>query len=136
MARQLLALFAGIVFGVGLAWSQMVYPLKVLAFLDITGHWDPSLALVMAGALTVTLPLFPWILKCQRPLLAQTFHLPSQSDIDSPLLVGAALFGVGWGIAGYCPGPAIAALAIHWQEAVPFLLAVAAGGLAADLVGD
>lgn len=133
MWRSLAALLTGLLFGVGLAWSQMVYPQKVLAFLDVAGgHWDPSLALVMLGALAVTLPAFAVILKRGGPLLDVRFYLPDKTAPDARLLVGAALFGVGWGLAGYCPGPAIAALAIHWREALPFLLATAAGGWLAD----
>lgn len=132
MLRNLSALLAGVVFGIGLALSGMVYPLKVLAFLDVSAAWDPSLALVMLGALAVTLPAFALILKRHQPLLATRFHLPQTTALDTRLIVGAVLFGVGWGIGGYCPGPALAALVIHWREALPFLAAVAAGGFVAD----
>lgn len=132
MRRELTALFTGLVFGTGLALSGMVYPLKVLGFLDIAGHWDPSLALVMLGAIAVTLPGFALVSRRQRPLFDVKFYLPQKTDLDARLLSGAALFGVGWGIAGYCPGPALAALAIIWHEAVPLLLAAAVGGWVAD----
>lgn len=136
MQRSMTALLAGIVFGIGLTLSGMVYPLKVLAFLDVGGHWDPSLALVMLGAISATLPAFALIARRGRPLLDMRFYLPKKTDLDGRLLGGAALFGLGWGIAGYCPGPAIAALAIHWQEALPFLLAAAVGGLLADRIRE
>ncbi|MCS3904005.1 putative membrane protein YedE/YeeE [Methylohalomonas lacus] len=135
MLRNLSALLAGVVFGIGLALSGMVYPLKVLAFLDVSAAWDPSLALVMLGAVAVTLPAFALVLKRHQPLLATRFYLPRTTDLDARLITGAALFGIGWGIGGYCPGPALAALGIHWQEGLPFLAAVAAGGLVADRLG-
>lgn len=121
------ALISGILFGLGLSVAQMVNPQKVIAFLDVTGRWDPSLALVMGGGVLVTALGFPWILRRDRPLWAPGFSLPIQHDIDRDLLVGAALFGIGWGIAGYCPGPAIAALIIHPTETIPFVLAMLAG---------
>ena len=130
---NIVALFAGVLFGVGLSLSQMINPQKVLAFLDVFGNWDPSLALVMGGALAVTIPAYYLILRDPAPAIAKKFYLPDKSAIDMPLALGAALFGIGWGIAGYCPGPAIAALSINWQEAVPFLIALAAGGFVTDL---
>lgn len=133
MRNLLIALLAGLLFGAGLALSNMIYPLKVLAFLDLSGnHWDPSLAFVMMGALLVTIPAFALILQRQQPLYEQRFYLPVQSAIDNRLLAGSALFGSGWGLAGYCPGPAIAMLTIQWQEAVPFLLFAVFGGWLAD----
>ena len=110
MKKNIAALIAGLLFGLGLAISQMTNPAKVLNFLDITGTWDPTLAFVMGGAVLVTLISFRFILKQDRPLFEGQFHLPTRSDIDGRLLGGAALFGIGWGLAGYCPGPGIAAL--------------------------
>lgn len=132
MKQNLAALGTGLLFGIGLNLSQMVNPDKVLAFLDITGHWDPSLALVMAGALLVSLPAYLFILKRSAPVCATSFDLPQKTQPDTRLLVGASLFGIGWGLAGYCPGPVISALAINWQEAVPFIIAMWLGGLIAD----
>ncbi len=121
------ALISGVLFGLGLSVAQMVNPLKVIAFLDVTGFWDPSLALVMGGGVLVTALLFPWIQSRRQPLWAPRFNLPASAAIDRKLLAGAILFGIGWGIAGYCPGPAIAALLIHPAEAIPFVLAMLAG---------
>lgn len=121
------ALISGVLFGLGLSVAQMVNPRKVIAFLDVTGSWDPSLALVMGGGVLVTALLFPWIQSCRQPLWAPRFNLPAGVVIDRKLLAGAILFGIGWGIAGYCPGPAIAALIIHPAEAIPFVFAMLVG---------
>ena len=125
--RDIAALLTGTLFGLGLSVSQMVNPAKVLNFLDIAGNWDPTLALVMAGAVLVTLPAFHWLLKRPVPLFDKQFHLPSRSDIDNRLVLGAALFGVGWGIAGLCPGPAITGLVTGQLSIVGFVLAMLAG---------
>jgi len=127
MARNLAALVAGLVFGLGLAVSRMVDPGKVLAFLDVAGRWDPSLALVMAGALGVTLIGYRLVLRRAAPLLADSFGLPTRQDIDARLVGGAALFGVGWGLVGFCPGPAIASLAYGRLSSVLFVAAMLLG---------
>jgi uncharacterized protein len=127
MTRSVWALIAGMIFGVGLAVSEMINPAKVLAFLDIAGRWDPSLALVMAGALAVTFVSFRLILKRPAPLLEGRFELPTAKEIDRPLLAGAALFGIGWGLVGFCPGPAIASLAFGLEESVVFVAAMVVG---------
>ena len=123
-----MALGAGFVFGTGLWISGMANPQKVLGFLDVAGRWDASLLLVMGAAVAVTLAGFRAVLKWQKPLLAETFELPKKSDIDLPLVAGAAIFGVGWGIAGYCPGPAITALATLSQESIVFVFSMVVGG--------
>jgi len=110
MRQNILALIAGLLFGLGLCVSEMASPAKVLNFLDVAGNWDPSLLLVMGGALTVTMLAFRLILKRQAPLFSSEFKLPDSSIVDSRLLLGATLFGVGWGMIGYCPGPVITAL--------------------------
>jgi len=111
------ALAAGFIFGLGLGIAQMINPRKVLAFLDISGGWDPSLAVVLGAAVTVTAVAFRWVLRADRPILHPEFHVPTRRDIDKPLVFGALIFGVGWGIGGYCPGPAIASLALmHWES--------------------
>jgi len=103
------SLVLGIMFGVGLVISQMVNPEKVLNFLDLTGHWDPSLILVMLSALLVYgLGFLIWVRKMKKPLLANAFDLPTNKIIDSKLILGATLFGIGWGLSGICPGPALA----------------------------
>lgn len=109
-ARMLAALLAGALFGLGLAVSGMMNPAKIIGFLDFAGDWDPTLVLVMGGALLVCVPAFRLVLKRPRPVLADGFALPAKSVLDARLLGGAALFGVGWGLSGFCPGPAVAAL--------------------------
>ncbi|MDY6957276.1 MAG: DUF6691 family protein [Pseudomonadota bacterium] len=126
--RALAAAFvAGLLFGIGLFVAQMVNPHKVIAFLDVPGDWDPSLALVMGSAVLVTAVGFPLVFRRGSPFWAPTFSLPADHDIDRSLLGGAALFGIGWGIAGYCPGPAVAALLINPAEAIPFVAAMLLG---------
>jgi uncharacterized membrane protein YedE/YeeE len=123
------ALAAGFVFGIGLWVSGMANPKKVLGFLDVTGEWDASLMLVMGGAVAVTLVAFRFILKRSSPLIEKTFSLPKKEDLDIPLVAGAAIFGIGWGTAGYCPGPALTALSTLTTESIVFVAAMVAGGL-------
>lgn len=121
------SLLCGVVFGLGLGVSQMVDPRKVLGFLDLAGAWDPSLMFVMGGALLATAIGYRLVLRRPAPRLAESFQLSAARRIDAPLLGGAALFGIGWGLAGYCPGPAIASLGFGNAEALWFLPAMAAG---------
>jgi uncharacterized protein len=130
LAQNLVALTAGLLFGLGLGFSQMIDPQRVIGFLDIFGTWDPTLAFVMGGAVLVTLISFRLILRRPTPLLSRQFVLPTRNDIDRPLVLGAALFGVGWGLGGYCPGPAIAALSLGSANPLLFLAAMVAGSLA------
>jgi hypothetical protein len=127
MPKILVTLFAGALFGLGLAVSGMINPQKVIGFLDFAGDWDPTLMLVMGGALLVTIPAFRLILKRPRPLLADGFALPTKSALDARLLGGATLFGVGWGLSGFCPGPAVAALATGLMPVFAFVAAMVAG---------
>ena len=127
MKNNLVALFAGTVFGLGLALSQMIDPKKVLSFLDITGNWDPSLAFVMIGALAVSILSFRFILKRSTPVWAQDFHVSRQTVINRPLLLGATIFGIGWGMTGYCPGPAVASLGLLSFEGLIMVIAIYAG---------
>lgn len=129
MKAQVSALAAGLVFGLGLWISGMANPQKVLGFLDVAGRWDPSLAFVMAGAVAVTLTAFRPLLRRSMPLFAREFSVPNLRSIDAKLVVGSALFGAGWGIAGYCPGPALTALASMSAEAGVFVTAMIAGGI-------
>ena len=122
------SLVAGFVFGIGLWVSGMANPKKVLGFLDITGDWDASLVLVMGGAVAVTLVVFRLILKREKPILESKFELPTRKDIDLPLVAGAAIFGLGWGTAGYCPGPALTALSTLTTESIVFVAAMLVGG--------
>jgi uncharacterized membrane protein YedE/YeeE len=132
----LAALASGLIFGVGLAISGMIQPEKVLGFLDVlgiaSGTWDPTLAFVMIGALVVATPGFILARRRERPLFAKLAAWPSKRAIDRPLLAGAVLFGIGWGLVGLCPGPAIANLATLSPRVVAFVIATAAGMLALD----
>ena len=122
------AVATGALFAVGLLLSGMASPAKVVGFLDVTGGaWDPSLAFVMAGAIAVHAPLARLIRARRAPLLARTFHTPPASRIDRRLLAGAAIFGVGWGLSGYCPGPALVGLATLATPVVAFVGAMLAG---------
>jgi hypothetical protein len=129
MPLALSALIAGILFGLGLAVSQMTNPAKVLAFLDVAGDWDPSLAVVMAGAVTVSFIAFRIAASRTAPLAGGSFDLPTRRAIDTPLVMGAMVFGVGWGLAGLCPGPALTALLSGQRKAFLFVGAMLAGML-------
>ena len=117
----------GAIFGFGLSLSEMVDPARVIGFLDITGRWDPTLLFVMGGALAVTLPAFRWILRRTAPFLEKNFSLPTKRRIDAPLIFGAALFGTGWGLGGFCPGPALASLATGSAAVALFVVAMIGG---------
>lgn len=121
------ALLSGILFGAGLLVSGMTNPAKVLAFLDVLGRWDPTLAFVMGGALAVASVGFALARRRERAWLGATFDLPTRRDIDAPLVGGAALFGVGWGLVGLCPGPALANLFRGSIEIAVFVAAMTAG---------
>lgn len=121
MKLSLSTFFAGLLFGTGLTISQMVNPEKVMSFLDITGNWDPSLAFVMGGALIVTFIGYKFVLRRSAPFFEGRFRLPTRKDIDLPLVTGAALFGIGWGLAGLCPGPALASAGFAGINALIFV---------------
>jgi len=126
--KQVLTAYAiGLIFGLGLTVSQMINPAKVLAFLDITGAWDPSLALVMASALAVTAIGYRLVWRRRRPLAGGSFQVPSTQAIDARLIGGSVLFGLGWGLAGLCPGPAIAALGTGRPDVAIFFAAMLTG---------
>lgn len=125
--RALLALLSGLLFGAGLAISGMMDPARVRGFLDVAGDWDPTLAFVMGGALFVMAIAWQIQRRLTRPLADAHFSLPGTTRIDARLLGGAALFGIGWGLAGLCPGPAIASLAVNPQPAAIFVVAMIAG---------
>jgi uncharacterized membrane protein YedE/YeeE len=133
-------LAAGLLLGLGLVVSGMSDPAKVLNFLDLaaisTGGWDASLALVMVGAVGVAFAGFRWVLRRPRPVLADGFLLPASRGIDARLLAGAALFGIGWGLAGLCPGPALTALTTGGAKAWLFLVAMVAGMATARWLGN
>jgi uncharacterized membrane protein YedE/YeeE len=123
----LVNLSLGLLFGVGLVVSGMSDPAKVLNFLDVFGNWDPSLAFVMAGAVLVAFAGYRLVLKRNRPVMAGTFHLPTKTDFDRRLVAGAAIFGIGWGLGGFCPGPAFTALGLARPGVLVFLPAMVAG---------
>jgi uncharacterized membrane protein YedE/YeeE len=135
MVKNLVAFACGLVFALGLGIGGMTQPTRVLAFLDVAGDWDPSLAFVMLGAVAVFATIYRLVLRSKRPVLAAAYDLPSRRDIDRPLVAGALLFGIGWGIAGLCPGPALTSLASGEPAALVFVAAMLAG-MAAHRVGN
>ena len=132
--RIVTAFLAGLVFGLGLLLSGMADPAKVLGFLDLAGAWDPSLMFVMGGAVGVGAVAFALARKRARSLLGEPMQLPTKTSIDRRLLLGALLFGAGWGLAGFCPGPAVVALGVGEAKAVVFVLAMLAGMALFELV--
>jgi len=122
-----IAFLAGLVFGIGLLLSGMADPAKVLGFLDLAGDWDPSLALVMAGAIAVAAGGFAVARRRAKSLLGAPIKLPTKRTIDRRLIVGSTLFGAGWGLAGFCPGPALVALGMGEAKAIVFVVAMLAG---------
>lgn len=118
--RVIIAALSGGIFSAGLLISGMANPAKVANFLDVFGSWDPSLAFVMMGAIAVTFPAFRLIKGDSKPIAADSFDLPTRKDIDKPLVLGASLFGIGWGLSGYCPGPAVVSLVVSWQSMLVF----------------
>ena len=132
MKDVLAALFCGCLFGFGLALSGMTDVTKVIGFLDIFGNWDPSLAFVMGGGVLISVPFFQFVLpRFGAPLAGEKFHLPTRADIDTRLVTGAVLFGIGWGLVGLCPGPALASLGYLNIDIIYFLFAMFAGMAAA-----
>jgi uncharacterized protein len=126
-ARLGVALFTGLIFGAGLVISGMTQPVKVLGFLDVTGRFDASLMFVMAGAIGVHFFAYRWTKRRSAPVLDDQFHVPTRRDIDAKLIIGALLFGAGWGLGGYCPGPGIVSLAGGGYSALTFVLAMVVG---------
>jgi len=123
----LMALVSGVLFGIGLTLSDMINPQRVLGFLDVAGRWDPTLAFVMGGALLVTFPAFHLVKKFGKPVCAAQFQIPGNKLIDKKLVVGSALFGIGWGLVGLCPGPALAVLVTLQAEVFIFMASLIAG---------
>ena len=130
MKQKLIALLSGLLFGFGLSLSQMIDRGRVLGFLDVAGDWDPTLLFVLGGAVGVTVIAFRFVLRLPRPIFSNKFYLPTRKDIDLPLILGTAIFGIGWGIAGYCPGPGITALVLGISNPVLFIMAFIFGSLA------
>lgn len=127
--RNVSSFLLGTLFGLGLIISGMANPEKVLGFLDIGGQWDPSLGFVMIGAIAIASVGFYASRRIKKPLLAERKHLPAQQQIDGQLLVGSAVFGLGWGVAGFCPGPAVVAVGAAKSGAIIFLVAMLVGML-------
>ena len=125
--RIVVAYLVGLLFGVGLVVGGMTQPGKVIGFLDFAGSWDPSLIFVMGGAIVVFMPLFRLVMRRNKPVCDANFGVPTRNDIDAPLVVGAGFFGIGWGLAGYCPGPALTSLGGAAQSAFIFTVAMLAG---------
>ena len=112
MPQKVLSLFSGLIFGLGLTLSSMTNPAKVIAFLDIFGTWDPSLGVVMGGAILITAPLLYFFKNRNHLIIVSQIELPNKKNIDFTLVIGALLFGIGWGMVGFCPGPAISSIAL------------------------
>jgi uncharacterized membrane protein YedE/YeeE len=126
----------GVLFGLGLIISGMTNPAKILAFLDLSGAWDPSLIFVMGGAVLVGLIAFYLAKNRTQSFLGGAMHMPTRRDIDRPLLIGSAMFGLGWGLAGFCPGPALVSLGSGELKALAFVIAMLGGMLLFDFVGQ
>lgn len=127
MRRLIIAALTGATFAAGLALAGMTQPDKVTAFLDFFGDWDPSLAFVMGGAILFFAPLYFWTMRRERVAFGQRVNLPGQGAVDGRLVTGSVLFGIGWGLGGYCPGPALTALGTGTREALLFVGAMAVG---------
>lgn len=131
MKTTLFALFSGLLFGFGISLSGMTNPDTVIGFLDITGDWNASLMFVLLSAVTTTFISFKWILKHEKPVCDSAFNLPQKTKVDKQLITGAAIFGIGWGMAGYCPGAVLAAMTSLNQEVFIFIFAMLIGMLIA-----
>jgi uncharacterized protein len=135
MKTTLVGLVTGILFGLGLAMSEMINPVVVIGFLDIFGDWNPALMFVMIGGLAITIPGTYLILKrCKQPVFGKDFDLPLSQVIDRKLIIGSGLFGIGWGLVGLCPGPALASLALGLKEPLIYVGAMYIGFLIADKI--
>jgi uncharacterized protein len=130
MISLIFSLFAGLLFGVGLIFSGMTNPEKIIGFLDVTGKWDPSLLFVMLGAISISFFAFRRASKKSASILGQPMSIPTKKEIDVRLIVGSIIFGIGWGLAGYCPGPGIASIATSNLQPITFVIAMLFGMLA------
>ena len=131
--NRVVSLISGIIFGVGLTVSQMINPAKVLGFLNIFGDWDPSLAFVMIGALIVSSPFFNLFKNNKKPVFADNFSYSNNKKLNKKLIIGSSLFGAGWGLAGLCPGPAIASLTLLNTSSVIFVITMFVGFYLSDI---
>ena len=134
MVSKIVSCISGIIFGVGLSVSNMINPEKVLGFLDIFGLWDPSLIFVMLGAIIISAPVFFLFRSKNKPLFADNFTMPTLKSIDKNLIIGSSTFGIGWGMVGFCPGPAISSFALLNTYSVYFVLSMVGGFLLTEFV--
>ncbi len=131
---KVISLLSGIIFGIGLTVSEMVNPVKILGFLNLSGGWDPSLIFVMAGAILLCLPFFYLMKNKTKPLFVENFSIPQIKNIDSQLFIGSSLFGFGWGVVGLCPGPAIASLSFMNKYSIIFITSMLVGFFAIKFI--
>jgi len=131
---KIISLISGIIFGGGLSVSKMIYPEKGLGFLDLFGQWDPSLIFVMMGAIIISAPIFFLFRNKNKPLFADNFAMPTLKSVDKNLIIGSATFGIGWGMVGFCPGPAISSLALLNTYSLFFVLSLLGGFLLTEFV--
>ncbi len=136
MIQKILALFSGLIFGLGLTLSNMTNPAKVIGFLDILGTWDPSLGFVMGGAILIAAPLLYFFENKKHLILVSQSALPNKRDINSSLIVGALLFGIGWGMVGFCPGPAISSIDLLNPLSLLFVGSMIAGFYLSQLINN
>lgn len=134
MTRLIIAVIIGSIFGTGLSIAGMLNPSKVVGFLDVFGDWDPSLAFVMGGGVLVNAIGHRFVMKRKAPIQCATFSMPRSTNIDKPLVIGSVIFGVGWGLAGLCPGPVVASLLLNGQAMLPFFGLLIAGLLVGRIV--
>ena len=134
MTRLITALIIGSIFGAGLAIAGMLNPSKVVGFLDVFGDWDPSLAFVMGGGVLVNAIGHRFVMKRKAPIQSAKFSMPTSTNIDKPLVIGSVIFGVGWGLAGLCPGPVVASLLLNGQAMLPFFGLLITGLLVGQIV--
>ena len=127
MYSKIFSFISGLIFGIGLTVSGMVNPAKVIAFLNILGNWDPSLVFVMVGAIIFSAPFFYILKNKKKPLFNSSFQIPSRTNIDRNLIIGSSLFGIGWGMVGLCPGPAVASIAFFQPLSILFVIALMSG---------
>ncbi|MGA7180120.1 MAG: DUF6691 family protein [Thiobacillaceae bacterium] len=131
---KIFAFIAGFLLSFGISWAGMINPNKILAFLDVAGDWDPTLLIVLGSAVGVTLITFRFVLRLNKPILHHQFVLPTLTKADRPLIIGQILFGMGWGMIGYCPGPAFSSFALGYTEPIIVVLAMTVGAFAYKLL--
>ena len=127
MYNNIFSLISGLVFGIGLTIGGMTNPAKVIAFLNITNNWDPSLVFVMGGAIAIVLPSFYLLRNKERPYFASSYQVPKSKNINQKLILGSSIFGIGWGMIGLCPGPAISSIAFLQPLSILFIIAMMSG---------